>query len=517
MKQYNATFVMGNETVTVPFTAGEPLTPPANVPDFEGMKFACWDRDLSRTSFGDLKIRAVYTDTLSPAEMERCFRREDWYPEQHGYHDLGRSDMVYALIYQEYTHPEPSGAIAARVAGHFSNYLRGKSPYLDCSTNWAMPVAAANFAMAKQTPSIWSRLGENLCQKIDTFMEALTYLQSFACSDQNEFRTGPGMNGNFYKNWNANYAFGNIPTMVYVTYYFGDGDIELGAERVNTMLKAFDESVYERMIAAFKKYEWTAAYDTWTTKGPVAADGTCGPDAKTLLCHGGNAYGKDTYKPEIIVGLGSGKGVNNGGLDFTYSNPNPTRGEYKNIPLTRPEDILRSMVDYNYAWITKTDHHYDFNDGAGPKKVAWILDGTTTPYLGLDGMMYEFAIGVRSSTGYCNHNFEMLVVHLSATRALKRYTHKNGVKELLLDADGNSMPIYDYLESDEAWRRIQVGNEDFIYKLRHGYQCYARGNYGTSANEEHEYKSNVSYYIMKNFWRNVMKVHGDLPIAETYD
>lgn len=517
MKQYTATFVMGNETVSVPFVAGEPITPPAAVADFEGMQFACWDRDLARTSFGDLKIRAVYTDTLSPAEMARCYAREDWRFEWHGYHALGRADMVYALIYQEYTHPQPSGALADRILAHLNTYFYEDVAMLDCSTNWNLGVTAADFAMVRQTPSVWGRVSDSLREKIDTFMEALLYIESFATSDQNEFRTGPGMGGNFYKNWNANYAFGNIPCMVWCTYYFGDGDIELGAERCNAMLKAFDESVYERMIAYFYKHTWMLTYRAWTTPAPVAADGTAGPDAKTLLCYGGAAYGKDTYKPEIIVPLGSGKGVNNGGLDFTYSNPNPTRGEYKNIPLTRPEDILRSMVDYNYAWITKTDHHYDFNDGEGPKKIAWIVDGTTTPYLGMDGMMYEFSIGVRSSTGYCNHNFEMLVPALSAARALKRYTHKNGERELLLDESGDPIPVYDYMEDADTWRRIQVGNEDFIYKLRHGYQCYARGNYGTSAKEEHEYKSYISYYIMKDFWRNVMKVHGDLPIAETYD
>ena len=433
MKQYQATFVMGNETVVIPFTPGEAITPPSEIPSFEGMQFACWDRDLSRTSFGNLTVRAVYTDTLSPEEMARTYQRDNWYFEQHGYHDLGRADMVYALVYQEYTHPQPSGVLVDRVLSHFTSYLGGRAHYLDCSTNWALPVTTANFAMARQTPSIWSRVNDALREKIDDFMEAVTYIQSLASSDQNEYYTGPGMGGNFYKNWNANYAFGNIPNMVYVTYYFGDGDIELGAERVNAMCKAFDESVYEKMLEKFQKHRWIHAYKTWTTPAPVVADGRFAPDAKHMMCYGGEVFGSDTYHPEIIVSRGMGKGVNNGGVDFTYSNPNPTRGEYKNIPLSRPDDILRSMVDYNYAWITKTDHRYDFNDGEGPKLIAWIVDGTTTPYLGMDGMMYEFSIGVRSSTGYCNHNFEMLVVQTLDYVVLTHYhvDHAGGLDELL--------------------------------------------------------------------------------------
>lgn len=519
MREYQAKFIMGGETVSVPFTAGCPITPPATVPDYEGMKFACWDRDLTRTSYGDMTIRAVYTDVLSPEEMARCYRYDDWQYEGHGYHDTCRAAMVYSLVYQEYNHPQPSGVIADRVIKHLTRYFwhSGNLIDFDFSTNWAFGVTAALFAMLKQTPTIWDRVSTAHKEKIDVFMEALLYLESYATSDQNEFRTGPGMHGNTYKNWNANYAFGNVPCMVFCSYYFGNGDVALGAKVANDMCKSFTEETYERMLSLFKKFRWGNAYLTWTTPGPVDAEGKVGPDAKTLLCYGGEAMGSYHMDPTKIIPLGYGKGVTNGGEDYTYSNPNPTRGTYKNIPLTRPEDIFRSMVDYNYAWITKTDHRYDFGDGEGEKLIAWIADGTTTPYLGMDGMMYEFAIGVRSSTGYCGHNFMMLIPHFSCAKALKRYTHKDGERVLLTDEGGNPIPLFDYTADAEAWRRIQVGNEDFLYKIRHGYQCYARGSYGTSAHEEHEYMVHEGQFVMKDLWRTSMLCYGDLPSADTYD
>ena len=69
-------------------------------------------------------------------------------------------------------------------------------------------------------------------------MKAFAMLESFATSDFNNYSTGPSMGGNYYKDWNPNYRLANIPVMVYATYFFGVGDIELGAQTVNSNIKS---------------------------------------------------------------------------------------------------------------------------------------------------------------------------------------------------------------------------------------------------------------------------------------
>ena len=134
--------------------------------------------------------------------------------------------------------------------------------------------------------------------------------------------------------------------------------------------------------------------------------------------------------------------------------------------------------------------------------------------------MTEFASGNRSSTNYTNHDFILCTILLCAARAMEVYTtDENGVRQPLLNADGTQKVVYDYTAPGEEafWRRVQIGNEDFIYKYVHGYQCYATGSYGESTNVGYEStnKSN-DYRISKSVWRTYMMQWGEIPIAESF-
>ena len=313
------------------------------------------------------------------------------------------------------------------------------------------------------------------------------------------------MQGNYNKTWNPNYRLANIPVMVFVTHYFGDGDIDAGAEYVNAFLKGFDEEAYDEMIDTFVKYGWHRAEYIWTSEGRVSSDGrTQGKSAKELLIYGGQAVGEDTStSSDLLVALGSGVGVSNGGKDYLYNG----------YSLKEADGIIRSLIVHNYGsdHITKTNQrkgtfnavksdHWYFVDGKY-QRVAWILGDLKSPYEGQYGMMKEFASGDRSSTSYCSHNFVLTTSILYSCKIL-------GIYDISTDnfKDKNGVLIRE---------AIIVGNEDFLFKNEKGYQGYATGSYGVSVSSHSEASEPWgSYFAMKHLWREIMKpeLEASLPV-----
>ena len=72
------------------------------------------------------------------------------------------------------------------------------------------------------------------------------------------------------------------------------------------------------------------------------------------------------------------------------------------------------------------------------------------------------------------------------------------------------------LEREALFHRIQIGNEDLIYKLVHGYQCYASGSYGTTNKTEYE-GSSWEYIITKTMWRTYFLSRGTVAPAESFN
>ena len=532
-----ATFIMGNQTKVVEHDYFEKPTPPS-VPDYDGMVFATWDKKIQSTD-QNLTYTAIYVDKslMDEDAMSRAYGCDlVKYSDKITANDnangaMVRSSSLFYMVWHEHLHTQ-GGPLVDRIVEHFTSIVtKDQAPAFDACCYWNYNPVTASIALARTTPSVWDKIPVDIKLRLETMMVAFTYLESFATSDFNKFETGPGLKGNYGKDWNPNYRLANVPVMVYAIYYFGAGDIEAGADHVNSLVKGFNEEVYSTLVNTFQKYGWRRAFLTWTAKERTTTDGTkfTGGSSKQLLCYGGEAVGDDvSTASDLLVKLGSGSGVAN--LD---NKGNPRDYIYKTFTLYEPDKIIRHLINYNYGgkmvsgsyeateYLTvKSDHWYDITGDKVPELVAWIYDETESPYQGQEGMMTEFASGNRSSTNYTNHDFILTTITLSAVRAMELYTtDDNGVRSPLANEDGTNKVLYDYTAAGEEdfWLRIQVGNEDFIYKYIHGYQCYATGSYGESTNVGYEHTNNShDYRISKSVWRNYMMRWGSIALAESF-
>ena len=380
---------------------------------------------------------------------------------------------LFSLALEEYTSPT-AGEVRDRIVAHLDSVTAAEvAPSFEAICLWSYCPLTASVALAKATPSVWEALSDDTRSRLDFMMECFVYLESLATSDYNNYSTGPGLAGNYNKNWNPNYRLANVPVMIFATHYFGDGDLSRGAELVNRLIHAFDESGYERVINTFKTYGWHRAYDIWTTPARVHEDGTSGNDARTMLLYGGRTYALN-YKHEFVSkDVGDGLGVTCGGNDYLY----------QGAPLNEPWRIVENLLRYNYSGgEVKSEHCYDVDKDGVAERVAWIIGELRSPYQGQEGMMKEFASGNRSSTAYCSHDFTLCTCLIAATRALG---------------------IYDVRENSELWSMVCVGNGDFLFKNEKGYQSFATGSYGTSAKAHSEENENASYFSMKEIWQSL--------------
>ena len=293
------------------------------------------------------------------------------YPAEHETNDnrpnsLGRAIALYSLVLHENENAE-GGAYALRAAEHLASATAPRqAPAFDAICLWNYAVLTASIALARQTPTVWSLLSDDTKARLDFMMEMYAYLESFATSDDNSYHTGPGLAGNYHKNWNPNYRLANVPVMIYVTHYFGDGDMELGAERVNALLHGFNEAKYDCVIARLDALGWHRAKAIWTTPARMHEDGTYGTDARQVLLYGGETYSLDYTHSYVKKDVGTGLGVTNGGKDYTYYT----------FPLTNAPAIVEHLLKYNYSGgAVRSDHHYDVDKDGVAERVAWIVDG----------------------------------------------------------------------------------------------------------------------------------------------
>lgn len=386
---------------------------------------------------------------------------------------FARATALFLLVMEEGT--KRDGSLLARIKEHFESATAPlQAPSFDAVCLWNYCPYSASIALAKATPHIWNSFDEQLRERLSFTMEMYAYLESFATSDYNSYSTGPGLTGNYHKNWNPNYRLANVPVILFATHFFGDGDMKLGEQRVNAMLKAFDEEKYEQTVKKLREYEWERALGVWCAPAMQAEDGTFGTDTKTVVVHGGPTYAEDYTHTYIKKDVGDGLGVSNGGNDYLY---------HKN-PLSAAAAIVEDLLMFNYSGgPVKSDHHFDVDKDGEPELVAWILDKSISPYQGKMGMMKEFASGNRSSTGYCSHDFSLTTILILASRALG---------------------IYEVTENKELWEMVKVGNGDFLYKNEIGYQGFATGSYGTSTKTHSEENEGKQYFALKHAWLSGM-------------
>ena len=515
-KTCTVTFVVGNSKKEVEIYCGDYPKAPA-ITEFEleeGVQFVMWDRAIT-ASTEDTTYYGIVTKYFTPTLFTTALNTETLtYSNKVTDNDnkngtTGSALALNILLIEEKLNPQ-GGAVVNRIVEHFVESVKAdQAPEFDASCNWSYAPHTASIALAKTIPTVWNAIPYDIKLRLDTTMRAYAILGSLITSDYNNYSTGPGMQGNYGKNWNPNYRLANIPIMVYTTYYFGNGDMDVGAEYVNDFLKGFNESAYTDMVNTFQKYGWRRASLNWTADARKSSDGkTQGVDAKTMMLKGGQVVGEDTPTDSpLLVALGNGVGVTNGGKDYLY----------KGFALNEPDGIIRSLLLNNYGYEqdytkanstvkstfqeVKSGHWYD-KDGDGQKElIAWILgENNTSPYEGQYGMMREFASGNRSSTGYCSHDFLLTTSLIYSTKLL-------GIYDLATDTFTDKYGI-------DIREAIVVGNEDFLFKNEQGYQGYATGSYGENAKSHSEKNEGNIYFALKHLWRNFMKIELETAITE---
>ena len=452
-----------------------------DIPDYNGMKFVGFDKTVKLCTepatytaiYSNIYTGEAFKNMLNFTLVSYSSTLTDT-DDRGGIHDS--CFALYSLVHHEHENPQ-DGAVARRIVEHLTNIVSpGNAPSFDLWTNWSYSVMCASIALAKDTPTVYSKLSADIRTRLDTMMECYAYIESLGTSDENEIKTGPGFYGNFSKSWNPNYRLGNIGVMVFVTHYFGSGDLSRGAEVVNGMIMGFNEAKYTEIVNRFIQYGWARATNIWSNEGRTDASGNQGYGAKDLLLwgtRGGRFYisYKNGDANTLTTGVGSGVGVNNGGKPY----------KYHEIGLERADLILLDIIAYNYSGgAVKNNHYYDL-DGDGIKElVAGLQENVSSPYLGQEGMMLEFASGNRSSASYCRGDFLLCNALVSA---------------------GVALDIIELGEGDALWEKMIVGNEDFLFKYKSGYHSYSTGSYGESSKTDLEsaYKGK-QYFAIKELW-----------------
>jgi hypothetical protein len=245
-------------------------------------------------------------------------------------------------------------------------------------------------------------------------MKSLAISVNWGYNDQNDYRCGLNMAGNFKKSWNPNYRCSYIPGIINAVLYFGSADA------VNAIFTGFD---YDAYVAELQAAGFTNITTTWANAG------------RERMEQGGSVKAKDGN-------TGKGKGVK---MPFVYNK----------MPLSDIDGIMANLVKYTYQSRVKSTG--GIKDEGG---YAYILDGTKSPFEGRPGMLYEFASsdanGIRSDADYCAASFDILV---PAVTLLKMFGGWDG-----------STPLQQQMDN-----LMYVGNEDLIYKLEHGYHSWSKG------------------------------------------
>ena len=465
--------VDGKEVASYELKYNTTPTPPDGViPEKEGYHFAFW-ANADQPVKGATVCNAVFTK----------FPREqlDWalateltgYPTKAGTNDNGADifSKTSALLYlalEEHDNPQES-EIRERILAHLRNLIAGgNEPYFDLQPYWNYCTLSAAIAVCRDTPTVWDALTEDEKARLDCIMSSFAYVLTLGTADGNDYSTGPGLVGNYGKNWNPNYRLANVTPMIFVTSYFGS------TETVNAMLKSFD---YDAQMALFEKYGFTRAYARWSTPAPTLPNGKLAPTPKEIMENGGPAYYGDTLDGSAgRLGISGGKPAGRGvGVRVEY--------KYKGCTLNDLCGIFNLLLDNCYSGGKVIDSYGKYKDGS-PK--AYILNGGSSPVLGLDGMMLEFKSGdggdgvhgsdIRSSCAYTSHDFIMVTAALAALEALDIYDPA---------APGNAA----------MFKKVWVGNTDTVYKIETGYMSYSLGK----GYESHESDSN-GYLLWKSWW-----------------
>ncbi len=475
---YTVRFVSdGKEYGSVQAKYGDVVTYEGEMPQKEGFAGCIWG-GIEEPVTGDMDCEAIFT-VNDPAQVEAATKVAllsfDKYKPENNADVSNEANALLILLTEVRADPEGKWTkyLADRAAAHLKKMVGpdGEGPMFSLEPYWCYCNLTAAIAVAKETPAVWDQLTEEEQAKYDFVMEAFAYILTFGTADVNAYTTGPGLRGNFNKNWNPNYRLAVVTPMLFIGRYFG------GADKVNEILANFS---YDETVAKFKEYKFTRAYTEWTAEVPTLKNGKLAPTQKEVMENGGVIYLANRNDSTgdrlgIVAGAaaGSGKGVR---VKYTY----------QNFTVDNVAGIFETLLKHNYGG---GDVVSEFGKNKDGTYKAYILDGTKSPVEGERGMMAEFAggdgNGIRSSVSYTSHDFNMIIGALIAF---------------------DELDMYHLEDNPKLFRMVWVGNTDFLYKYEHGYMNFSLGK-GSEGRES----AYAGFYFLKSWW---LDRYGDLTLAD---
>ncbi len=348
---------------------------------------------------------------------------------------------------------------ADRLAAHLKHIVQGRtnpstpsfeSPILGgLYAGWMDVHIAFACAMAKNTPSVWSKLTANEKERLDWMMRAHAVIGHWHSDDDNTYGRETDGRENYGKTYNPNISHGPVALVIAAQLYFGN-DIN-GNSLLNQYFQSFD---FDELMQKCTEYGWNNIKKAWTGLGQWGAPYTTSP-LKNVLENGGEIV--DGPK-QGFDGSGNGSGVRK---DY----------KYQGMLLSDIVGIYRMMTHIQFRHVVVSEVECPFGTNphivgsqSGPPPMGRL--GIDSPYNGMMGMAYELMTladdgsqhvdsgGYRSEARYSTY---ATLIHMATRLSI----------ELLEQWPETPATV-------DIERRFTVGTEDLLFKLREHY--YGRAN-----------------------------------------
>ena len=318
---------------------------------------------------------------------------------------------------------------------------------------WVDGTVAMSLALARHNPRVWGLLSPEVKERCDFIMSVLAISGNMLHNYHNEPIRDLSQIYEWYKAWNPNLTEGYVDMMIGIYYYFG------GADQVNKIFDDFDVNYY---LDTMEDYGYNIMRGYFYKNRRLMVEGVGGAS--------------------VFVPLQ--------GLPFTYEDLNTKSGTIMSggkrgneIPYN-PIELYKSVAKVMYNRTGQSTFY------SGGNKIAYIVNGTNSPYDGLLGMANELnsmdANGLRSDGGYVLDNWKTSIPAAATIRAFGDWTGE-GVNDI---------------ES-----RMYVGSEDFLYKIsaaNGGYQGWQKGN-ASFFSENSDSTGWHAFTCVKEIWVKLLK------------
>jgi len=463
---------------TVIFKHGEEIVSVEKVPRGEKPVFKgeitlpdgyhfCGFTNTDRPVLGDTVCESFFS-VYDPAQLLWSLARDDMSFQDGGFNDNRgevfeeSSSLLYMLLEIRHAPCESEFTVKlkAKIVRSMKYFMseEGVAPMFSLDPHWCYVPLSAFVLLARETPGIWNELTVLEQEKYDFLMMSLAYILSYGTSDKNCYTTGPGFRNPFHKYWNPNYRLSCVLPMIFIGKYLG------GAEKMDEILHDFS---YDATLARFRAYGWKNAIGEWTVT-PPCFEGEQAPSQKETMENGGKTFYVDRDGNQVF---GKGAGV---------------RTPYRWYGATSDQiaEIVKNVFEFSYSGGKVISGRICTYNGV--TESAYILDGTKSPYEGLDGMMLELGRENRASTKYGRHDFVMACATLSVFNELRMYD---------IETEG---------AEDGLFRKLWVGNMDYLYKIEHGYMSFQ--NSSNPYNEACYEIDKSAHFLWKSWW---LQTYGD--------